>query len=60
MNLTDTECEVMDWTHLAQDRDQGQTLMNKAMNFQLAQLLASHEGLCLVHTIVTLGGQHLK
>jgi len=60
MDLKDTECEIVDWTHLAQDRDQRQTLMNKAMNFQLAQLLAPHEGLCLVHKIVTLGGQHLN
>lgn len=60
MNLKDTECEGVGWTHLAQDRDQRQTLMNKAMNFQVAQLLAPHDGLCLVHKIVTLDGQHLK
>jgi hypothetical protein len=60
MNLYDMECEGVGWTHLVQDRAQRQTLMNKAMNFQVAQLLASHEGLCLVHKIVTLGGQHPK
>jgi hypothetical protein len=30
------------------------------MNFQVAQLLASHEGHCLVHKIVTMDGQQLK
>jgi len=34
--------------------------MKKATNFQLAQLLAPHEGLCLVHKIVALAVQHLK
>jgi len=34
--------------------------MNKAMKLQVAQLLAPHEGLCLIHKIVTLGGQQLK
>jgi len=34
--------------------------MNKAMNFQVAQLLAPQEELCLVHKTVTLGSQHPK
>jgi len=34
--------------------------MNKSLNFQADQLLAPHEGLCLVHKKVTRGGQHFK
>jgi hypothetical protein len=30
-----TACEGVDWTNLAQDRDQWQDVVNKVMNFQI-------------------------
>jgi hypothetical protein len=34
MDLTGTEWEVVDWIHLAQDRDQWRALVNMVMNLQ--------------------------
>jgi hypothetical protein len=32
MNLIEIEWEIVDWIHLAQDRDQKRTLVNTVMN----------------------------
>jgi hypothetical protein len=32
MYLRETGCEGVDWTHLAQDRDQGRAVVNTVMN----------------------------
>jgi len=32
MNLTEMECESVDWMNLAQDRDQWRALVNTVMN----------------------------
>jgi hypothetical protein len=34
MNLREKEWKIMDWLHLAQDRDQWWDLVNTVMNFQ--------------------------
>jgi hypothetical protein len=34
MDLTEIQWEVVDWIHLAQDRDQWSALVNTAMNFR--------------------------
>jgi hypothetical protein len=35
MNLGEVEWSGMDWTNLAQDEDQGEALVNTAMNFRV-------------------------
>jgi hypothetical protein len=35
MYLRETEWEVVNWIHLAQDRDQWRTLMNTVMNLRV-------------------------
>jgi hypothetical protein len=35
MNLSETECEGVDWIHLAQDRGQWQAVLNTVMNLQV-------------------------
>jgi hypothetical protein len=35
MDLRETECEDVDWIHLAQDRDQWRVLVNTAMKFRV-------------------------
>jgi len=35
MDFKEIVWENIDWTHLAQDRDQWQTLMNMVMKFQV-------------------------
>jgi len=32
MDLTEIECESVDWMHLAQDRDKRQAVVNMVMN----------------------------
>jgi hypothetical protein len=35
MDLREIECEGMDWIHLAQDRDQRQSLVNMVMKLEV-------------------------
>jgi hypothetical protein len=35
MDLTETGWEVVDWIHLAQDKDQQKTLMSTVMNLRI-------------------------
>jgi hypothetical protein len=37
MDLKETECKVVDWFHMAQDKIQWQALLNMVMNFQIPQ-----------------------
>jgi hypothetical protein len=36
MDLTEVRCKVVNWSHLAQDRDQWRARVNTAMNFWVA------------------------
>jgi hypothetical protein len=36
MDLTEIVWKVVDWIHVAQDRDQGRAVVNTIMNFKLS------------------------
>jgi hypothetical protein len=41
MNLTEAECDSVDWIHLIQDTDEWWTLVSKMINLRATQYLTS-------------------
>jgi len=57
LDLWEIRCEVVDWIHLAQDRDLAGTVMNlsvpyRAENFFTSRAAVSQEGPCCMQLLV--------